>query len=174
MNLKIDRNLVRMAQRGDADSFGALYEIYAKDMFRFAYYYTGSVHFAEDCVSETALIAFQKISELKKADSFKSWLFKILYNQCKAVQKEKAVAVGRSEHLEEGIGDTYDMSRQNEHIALKNALKKLEEQEREILIMYYSCGYTSKEIGKILSIKDATVRSKISRGTAKLRALLSL
>lgn len=174
MSSKIIKNLVRQAQGGDADSFGALYELFSKDMFRFAYYYTGSVAFAEDCVSETALIAFQKITELKKSDSFKSWLFKILYNQCKAAQKEKIVALSRSEYVNETTVDTYTPMQHSEHIALKNALKALPEEEREILILHYSCGYTSKEIGNITGLKDATVRSKISRSTAKLRTMLSM
>lgn len=173
MSSKINLNLVKNAQKGDADSFGDLYEYYMKDMFRFAYYYTGSVSAAEDCVSETALIAFQKITQLKKADSFKSWLFKILYNQCKSAQKEKALALKHSE-IDSRTDLYYESGDRNESIALKNALKTLPDEEREILILYYSCGYTSKEIGEITSLKDATVRSKISRATAKLRTLLSM
>lgn len=173
MSSKINLNLVKNAQRGDADSFGDLYEYYMKDMFRFAYYYTGSVSLAEDAVSEAALIAFQKITELKKAGSFKSWLFKILYNQCKSAQKEKILALNQSEYTSQA-NLIYEAGDSNESIALKNALKALPEEEREILILYYSCGYTSKEIGEITGLKDSTVRSKISRSTAKLRSLLSM
>ncbi len=173
MSSKIIRDLVRNAQKGNADAFGELYEMYMKDMYRFAYYYTGSVSHAEDCVSEAALIAFQKIGDLKKADAFKSWLFKILYNQCKSAQKEKAFAISTCEELSAEI--TYTQTDEaNESISLRNALKSLSDEEREIVILYYTCGYTSKEIGRITSLNDATVRSKISRATAKLRTMLSM
>ena len=58
-------NLVAKSKKGDTVAFGDLYEIYSVDMFRFAYYYTGSKSLAEDCVSEAVLIAFRKIGELK-------------------------------------------------------------------------------------------------------------
>ena len=80
MSSKIIDNLVSSAKNGSAEAFGELYEIYAKDMFRFAYYYLGSYSLAEDCVSECVCIAFQKIGGLRKASAFKSWLFKILHN----------------------------------------------------------------------------------------------
>lgn len=173
MSSKVIIGLVKNAQKGDVDSFGELYEFYSKDMFRFAYYYTGSVHVAEDCVSETALLAFQKIDEVRKPASFKSWLFKILFNQCKSAQKAKILALNHSEFTSQ-TEVMYEQSDPNENIALKNALRTLPDEEREILILHYSCGYTSKEIGQITGIKDATVRSKISRATAKLRTLLSM
>ena len=67
-------NLVKKSKQGDTAAFGDLYEIYSKDMFRFAFFYTGSQTVAEDCVSEAVLIAFRKIGELKNVSSFKSWL----------------------------------------------------------------------------------------------------
>ncbi|MBQ8502886.1 MAG: sigma-70 family RNA polymerase sigma factor [Clostridia bacterium] len=173
MSSKITHDLVKNAQKGDVNSFGELYAIYNRDMFRFAYYYTGSVSAAEDCVSETALIAFQKINQLKKASCFKSWLFKILYNQCKAAQKEKAFAMNTVDYQSQ-VSLSSANDDKSESIELKNALKSLSDEEREILILYYSCGYTSKEISEITELKDATVRSKISRSTAKLRTLLSM
>ena len=60
----------------------------------------------------------------------------------------------------------------SEKISLVNALKKLSGEERDIMILYYSSGYNSKEIGEILGLKDSTVRSKIKRATEKLREML--
>lgn len=173
MSSKNIRNLVRKAQNGDVEAFGELYEIYAKDMFRFAWYYTGTEAAAEDCVSEAALAAFQKITELRKAEAFKSWLFKILFNCCKKSQKAKIIQLNNEQTVDENES-SYDESEKIDSIALKKAMEKLDEQEREILILYYSCGYTSKEIGDITGLNQSTVRSKISRSTAKMRTFLSL
>lgn len=173
MSSKNIRNLVRQAQTGEAEAFGELYEIYAKDMYRFAWYYTGSEAEAQDCVSEAALLAFEKITELRKADAFKSWLFKILFNCCKKSQKAKIIRLNNEIEADENEA-TYDYSEITEVIMLKNAMKKLDDKERELLILSYSCGYTSKEIGEITGLNQSTVRSKVSRATAKLRSLLSL
>ena len=48
----------------------------------------------------------------------------------------------------------------------------LSAEERDIMILFYSEGYNSKEIGEILGLKDSTVRSKIKRATEKLREML--
>ncbi len=165
-------NLVLRSQLGDTQAFGELYEMFSKDMYRFAWYYTGNKYLAEEAVSEAALSAFENILSLKKTSSFKTWLFKILYNECKKMQKSKIISASFSDYSEESetqyISDDAD-----EVIALRNALGRLSDEEREILILHYSCGYSSKEISTITGIRATTLRSKISRATEKLRNFLT-
>lgn len=163
-------NLVEKSKKGDTAAFGDLYEIYSVDMFRFAYYYTGSKSLAEDCVSEAVLIAFRKIGELKNISSFKTWLFRILRNCCAMSFRKNSMEVP-SEELYGGV-HSFD-GESDDKISLRNALMKLSEDEREIIILYYCNGYTSKEISLMLTLNENTVRSKISRGTAKLKIALS-
>ena len=164
-------NLVKKAKNGSADAFGELYGLYAKDLFRFAYYSVGSVSVAEDCVSEAVCLAFESIPDLKKDEAFKSWMFKILHNCCKNAQKIKYLHQNEVE-LSEVQNLSSDEKDHSENISLMNALKKLSGEERDIVILYYAQGYNSKEIGEILGLKDSTVRSKINRATEKLREML--
>ena len=159
-------NLVIKSKAGDTAAFGDLYELYSKDMFRFAYYYTGSSASAEDCVSEAVLIAFRKIGELKNISSFKSWLFRILRNCCAASYRKASREILEEENFS---GVHSFENEENEKISLKNALAKLPDDERELLILHYCIGYTSKEISRIHHMNENTVRSKISRSTDKLR-----
>lgn len=136
------KNLVDKAKNGDADAFGELYSIYATDMYRFAFYYTGTKQLAEDAVSDAVLSAFQKISQLKKTASFKSWLFKILFNCCKQKQKEKIISSNQVElsvleNSAVGQNDCYL------RIDLRNALNLLTKEEREIVILAFACKYKS-------------------------------
>lgn len=166
-------NLVKSAKRGSAEAFGELYGIYANDMYRFAYYYLGSSAAAEDAVSECVLLAFQRIGTLRNSSSFKSWLFKILRNCCNTILREKALTVQNVE-ISSVQNLTADEKDENEIISLRNALGNLSDEEREILILYYCSGYSSKEIGKITGLKDSTVRSKIMRSGEKLRTYLQI
>ena len=50
-------------------------------------------------------------------------------------------------------------------------MKKLNRDEKMILILYYQDGYTTKEISELLEIKEGTIKSKISRGKTKLRKI---
>ena len=170
MSSKIIDNLVSSAKNGSAEAFGELYEIYSKDMFRFAYYYLGSYAMAEDCVSECVCLAFQKIGSLRKSSSFKSWLFKILHNCCNNAMREKILSTGNVEYTSlTNLASEEDMG---EKLSLKEALAALSGEEREIVILHYCHGYTSKEIGEILEMNDATVRSKIMRSGEKMRKFL--
>ena len=60
----------------------------------------------------------------------------------------------------------------SEKLSLKQALALLSPEDREIVILHFCQGYTSKEIGEILALNDATVRSKIMRSGEKMRKFL--
>lgn len=164
-------NLVVQTQNGDADAFGELYSVYAKDMYRFALYYTGSRFLAEDAVGDAVLLAFEKIGQLKKKSAFKPWLFKILFNCCKRQQREKALSLKRAE-LSPADETSESSGGQLEALEVKTALAALEEEEREVLLLSFIGGYSSGEIGKMLSMKGGSVRSKKSRAVAKLREMM--
>lgn len=166
-------NLVERAKKDDKIAFSELYEIYKDDMYRFAYYLLGSREDAEDCVSESVLIAFQKLPQLKKNSAFKSWLFKILHNCCNKALKEKIENKNNTQY-DEALSIKTEMQDISEKVSLVSALKELSETDREIIVLYFVCGYNSKEIAALLSLKDSTVRSKIKRSTEKLREKLCL
>ncbi len=165
-------NLVNKAKTGDVNAFGELYEKFAKEMYRFAFYYTSSPVFAEDAVSEATLSAFEKIGSLKKAESFKSWLFKILFVCCRKKQREKAdaknlVELSQIRNFEAKETDYI------KNLELKKALDCLSEDERKIIVLSFALGYDTEEIAAMLEMKSGTVRSKKSRAAAKMRNILA-
>lgn len=172
MSSKIE-DLVRSAKNSDAAAFGELYELYARDMFRFAYYYLGSQTLAEDAVSECVCIAYEKIGQLKKASAFKAWLFKILRNCCNKQLGEKVASMNNVE-FSSLVSLSQQQRDENEIISLKKALSLLSEQDREIVILHYCSGYTGREIGEITGLKASTVRSRIMRATEKMRIFLEV
>ena len=75
--------IVRQARRGSASAFASLYQEYYLDLYRFALYTLKNRQDAEDVVGDTVADAWAQIGSLKKAESFKSWIFKILSNKCR-------------------------------------------------------------------------------------------
>ena len=169
MSSNLIENLVVQSQNGNVEAFGELYSIFSKDMYRFALYYTGSRVLAEDAVSDAALNAFEKIGQLKKKSAFKSWLFTILFNCCKKQQKEKALSLRCVE-----LSEAEEISKDGgyEKVVVKSLLSSLEEDEREILLLSFIGGYSSGEIGEMLSMKSGSVRSKKNRTVSKLREMM--
>ena len=88
---KTDWIFVQQAKKGDSHAFARLYEIYYKDLYHFALYYTKDSITAEDAVSSAVLKAFEQLHKLRKNDAFKSWLFQITANECKKLLKQKSI-----------------------------------------------------------------------------------
>lgn len=172
--MKNDLNkLIREAQTGNSKAFAAVYSFYADDLYRFALWYTGKSADAEDAVQEAVLIAFRSIAKLKKPSSFKSWMFKILSNVCKArlINPADKLCLVTLDEINESDAEYYteDFTLSSD---LKAALDSLDADERQIVLLSVIGRYKSNEIAEILDMKSGTVRSKLSRSLDKLRDIL--
>ena len=150
---------VKKAKRGDAAAFARLYEQIYPDLYRFALYTLKHTSDAEDAVSETVTDAFASIRKLKKAESFKGWMFRILY---KKEYTKKTV------ELPEDYSEQAAKEDVEEGVVVRTLFFELSEEERMIISMHLFAGYTSKEIAELLKMNENTVRSKESRALKKL------
>ena len=161
------KKLVQSAILGDKDAFGTLYEIYSADMYRFALSMCKNSFDAQDAVQETVLSVFKSIHGVKNPEKFKSYLFSSLSNTCKRKLSENCNIV---EFEDEGYVD----SEIEFSIPVREALSKLDEESRQILMLSIAGGFKSREIGKMLEIPANTVRTKHKRALEKMREELSL
>lgn len=161
------KNLIKKAKNGDTAAFGELYGEYMKELYRFALYTLKNEADAQDAVQSAALIAFRKIGELRNEMSFKSWFFKILYNECR---KTVLSASRKNELLYDDMsvieGELPDFSEGKDLLSL---IDLLSDEDKAIIILSVFEDYTSKEIAEILGIKAGTVRSRLSRLLTALR-----
>ena len=162
-----ERLLIKKAKKGDVEAFGELYTTVYKKLYRFALYTLKNPQDAEDVVSETVIAAYENIKKLKKEESFRSWIFTILMNQCKKHFKQNS----ETEELKDEI--TAEEVSQEENYDLLQAFQMLDGEERMILSCSILEGYSSEEIGHMLAMNPATVRSKKSRALEKLRKNLA-
>lgn len=164
-------SLVAAAQNRDADAFAALYAHYNKALYKTAYYLIGTVEDAEDTVMETVADAFESISKLRSPEAFEGWIFKILYN--KSRRRRGALYYNATSEIPETTpADVADEGVITDNLDLMNALAGLSAEERSIVVLGVCEGYSSQEIGSIMSLNPNTVRSKQMRALAKLRAIM--
>lgn len=159
---------VILARNGNTDSFCKLYELYYKDMYRFAYYMLGDETDAEDILSETVMDAFRGIKNLKHPDKFKSWIFKILTTKCR---QQMAVYVSNREHIVP-LPEQEELSTEEkayaQEIDVRNAFLLLSEFERTIISLTILAGYSSREVARFLKRPEGTIRSIKSRALTKM------
>ena len=157
--------------RCDAHTFAQMYEKVYIDLYRFALCMMKNKHDAEDAVGEAILKAYENIRKLKDENSFRSWIFTITANTCR--RKLSEAAKKKSESIEESLSNTpseeidYGMS-----LDVRRAFTVLNEEEQTIIGLSVFGGYSSKEIGQILGLKDNTVRSKKNRALEKMECVL--
>lgn len=155
--------LVAKARKGDKSAFNELILYYQNDMYRIARSRLNCEDDICDAIQETILSAYQSIHKLIKIKSFKSWLIKILINNCNKIYK-----FNKNEtyiYTENDLDLSYSLDSNMEFINLMNSLSR---EERTICILYYQDRYSTKEISKILGINHNTIRSKILRAKQKL------
>ena len=159
----------------DAKAFAKMYETVYRDLYRFALCTMKNSHDAEDAVSEAVMNAYEHIASLRSEESFRSWIFTILVNVCRKrlkkqarqTVKEEAAFFEREEETEPGKSPEYELS-----MDLKKAFSVLSEEERAVIGLSVFSGYRSEEIGRMLGLKDSTVRSKRKRALRKMEILL--
>ena len=167
-----EKQLVMLAKSGDKDAFCSLYGKYKEKLFRYAYYHLKNVSDAEDAVSECVVLAFSEISKLKKAESFSSWIFRIMYCTCTKYIKKQ---VNQRQSIEiSTIANTYtvEQNKAENKTEVMQALNILSDDEREIVMLSIIGGLKSKEIAEIKNLTAGSVRSKLSRSLAKMRKFL--
>lgn len=161
------KSTVLSAIGGDRNAFGTLYEEYSVDMYRFALSICKNTHDAQDAVQETTLSVFKSISSIKNPEKFKSYLFLSLSNTCKHKM------AGRTEQTE-FVDTGYTDSEIEFSIPVREALSKLDDTSREILMLSVVAGFKSREIGEMMKLPAATVRTKRKRALQKMREELEL
>lgn len=158
--------LIRKARHGDIQAFGTLYGRIYKELYRFALYTMRQPQDAEDVVSETVVAAYENLGKLKKEESFRSWIFTILANQCKRHFRIKNKTEELTEEVAAGEKD------HEETCDVRNAFMQLGEEDRMIVVWSVLGGYPSEEIGSMMQMNPATVRSRKARALDKMRQIL--
>ena len=155
---------VAKAKSGDNDAFLALINENRLNVYRVARGILKSEHDIEDAIQNTVIKAYEKINTLKKDEFFKTWLIRILINECnEIIRKNKKIENINKDSNEEKYNDTY------ENIDLINAINGLNEELRITTVLFYFEDMTIKDISAVLKIPEGTVRSRLSRSREKLR-----
>lgn len=161
--------LAKRARKGDKEAYGELYEMFLPEMYRYAFFTLSSAENARDAVQDAALQGFKSIGRLRSDDAVKTWFFGILSHVCKRKLREKYEAefVDLDSCLGLTQGDKTDEI--IDAIDLAERLRRLKEDEREIVDLAVFGGLNSRQISQLTGLAPGSVRSKLSRAVAEMR-----
>lgn len=116
----------------------------------------------EDAVSEAVLKAYEKLYTLREERYFKTWLIRILINECYRKKREPKI-IPLEEYADRLT--VKDESRSE----LYGAVMRLKPRLRIVMVLHYIEGYSVEEVGKILKIPAGTVKSRLHSGRKQLK-----
>lgn len=157
-----NETLIQKAKMKDPDAFTELMKSQMQSMYRTAIAILMNDEDAADAIQDTLLICWEKLNELKVDQYFKTWMTKILVNNCYGILRKKGQIIYTDELPERASEENAS------NIEWKEALSALDEKYRTVLVLFYSEGLHTKEIAKILRITDSAVRTRLSRGREQL------
>jgi len=181
-----DLLLVERAQGGDRTAFDDLVYKYEQRAYQYAYRLTGSSDEASDIVANAFVRVYNALPNFKGQAAFTTWLYRIITN-CyldakKKVKNKQTISLdsnvgadGSEQEMQIESGDDTPLEiaerNQRERI-MQDALLKLPEYQRAMLIMYHVDGLAYEEISDSLDLPLGTVKSRLNRARMALRDIL--
>lgn len=160
------KNLVKRAIKGDADAFIELMEQNSLNMYKAARAILNNDENVADAVQDTILTCFEKINTLKHPEYFKTWMTRILINECNKILRHY-----RKLQMPEQMPEISIQDRSMAEIEFKQMLDLVEEKYRIILILYYVYGFNISNIAEILGLNENTVKTRLTRARKHLGEL---
>jgi RNA polymerase sigma-70 factor, ECF subfamily len=162
--------LIRQARRGSPDAVEALVRRHWDAAHRTAWLIVRDASAAEDIAQEAMLAAVRAIDGFDRRRPFAPWLHRIVVNRsldmlrARAARPELVTGALPAEvaaHAEEELPGE-----------LVAALGALEPEERALVVLRHLLDYSSTQIGRMLDLPPATVRTRLRRALGRLRELL--
>lgn len=149
----------------DTQEFAARAEAVKARLYRTAYLYLGSEADALDAVDEAVYQALRALRKLREPEFFETWITRILINTCHGeLRRRKRFHPDGEAALPDTAGpDAYD------HLPLKEAVGRLPEELRAVIILRFFSGYTQAETAALLEIPQGTVATRQRRALQLLR-----
>ena len=126
----------------------------------------------EDCadaIQETIVKAFSKINSLKQDAYAKTWLIRILINECYNVLRQKSRQIPMDVEGEMAAKAAVEPK---DYSDLYRAVSQLQEDLRMPVVLYYGEDFSVREIAQVLEISEGAVQKRLARARQKLKCLL--
>lgn len=180
-----EQRLVEAGQRGDVEAFNQLVRLYEGRVYNLCYRMLGDPDAAADAAQDTFISAYRNLAKFR-GGIFRSWLLRIATNTCldalRARKRRPSVSLGaKRDEEDEGTGlDIPDSGEALDETALRRelgaaiqqGLALLPEDQRIVVVLSDIQGLAYEEIAQVTNTNLGTVKSRLSRGRARLRDIL--
>lgn len=170
-----ESSLIERARTGDVDAFARLVAEHRTVALRVAYAIAGPD--AEDATQEAFIKAYRNLDRFRAESAFRPWLLTIVANEARNGRRSAGrrgnLALRVAARREADVASAEDEAvRAEGRQALLDAVATLGERDREIVALRFFAGLSEAEMATALDVPAGTVKSRLSRALARLRAAL--
>lgn len=159
----MNAELVKSALQGDDEALILCLQSITDQLTWTAVSLLGDRELAKDCIMETTLKVYKKRKTVKKPEFFKTWVIRILINECKDELKRSKNYIPLDEHFEIASSERENFDYVNDLVA------KLPLDLKQIIVLKFFDEMNFREIGEVLKTPESTVKSRYAVALKKLR-----
>jgi RNA polymerase sigma factor (sigma-70 family) len=169
--------IFEQAQQGDLAAFEALIRHYQSCVCAISLGITRNLSASEEVAQDVFLTAWTRRETVQQAESFPAWLRQIARNKSREWLRKDgryrsrveadSDAVARAPASEAQVEQV--LLRAEEQSLLEAALDELPDDTRELVILYYREGQSTRQVANLLELREATVRKRLSRARQQLK-----
>jgi len=171
------------AVEAQAATFERLIRPHFARMHRLAVRFTKSVPDAEDLLQDVLVSLFERREQLPEIADLKTWLARVIHNrfidQRRSYLRRRLMPAATQDGMSilesipsEEMGPE-ELAAVASHLSqLDNALGHLNDEQRIVVLLHDAEGFSLEEVEQITGVAAGTVKSRLHRGRARLRALL--
>jgi RNA polymerase sigma-70 factor (ECF subfamily) len=163
-----DDILVAASGRGDKSAYALLVKRHYRRVFAVCLGIVGNVYDAEDIAQDAMLKGFVEIKKLRSNERFEQWILRIAKNLCiDLVRRRRHVKALSAEQT------SAERPKASENSDLQEAIRRLPQEFRLPLVMYYFDNKSAKRIAEMLNISHSGVCHRIIAARKQLHKLLT-
>ena len=166
--LKLDENLIIRMASNDGAAFRELYQQTSGLVYGFAMSILRNKHDAEDVMHDAFIRIYSSAVTYRPSGNPMAWILTIVRNLCLNRIREGKVCEDLSEY-DDLAGASDDSEDLLDRMVLETAMKVLDAEERQIVILHAMTGFKHREIAEILDLPTGTILSKYNRALKKVR-----
>jgi RNA polymerase sigma-70 factor (ECF subfamily) len=169
----VQDELVRQAQRGDAEAFDSLARTVGDRCLAIAVRILRDLDLAEDAVQAALITAWSELRGLRDPSRFEPWLHRILTRACfaEARRRKRWYEGPRILPVESAYGPD-DYLTVDDRDLLERAFRRLTVQQRAVLVFHHYLGLPLPEVAARTGLPLGTVKSRMHHAKQALRASL--
>jgi RNA polymerase sigma-70 factor, ECF subfamily len=172
-----DSQLIDLTLKGHTEAFGQLVLKYQDRLYNTVFHVAGHAEDARDIVQEALVQAFCKLDSFRRESAFYTWLYRIAFNVAvsrrrrrrPAASLDRVMETSRREPVDCEDGPAETLERKERCQQVRQAIGRLAEEHRAVLVLREIDGCCYETISEILDLPIGTVRSRLHRARLELK-----